>query len=175
MNFDSVIVSRLNALVGLSPWFDTLLVFLTNHLGYLLIVGSLIYWYIHASRDKGSVRLFLFVFLSVILSRLVFTEIIRYIWYRPRPLAVLHDLQLILPKEMTASFPSGHVSMYFALAFAMFYLDKKIGAWYLSFATLIALSRVILGFHYMTDIIGGFLVAWVSVIIIKCALEHRLE
>ena len=54
-----------------------------------------------------------------------------------------------------ASFPSGHTLVAFASAFIIFCYDKKYLPYAYIIATLVALSRLILGAHYLSDIFAG--------------------
>ncbi len=175
MEFDIAISRALNSIVGISYWSDLLLFFIADYLEYFLILGVFAYWLLERKSNKNAHRnLLLFVF-SVVLSRGMITEIIRYFWYRERPFFTIPDLWIVVPQLALPSFPSGHAAMYFAIAFVMYHLNKRIGSWYFVFAALISLSRVVLGFHYLTDIVAGFLVAWFSVAVIKKIFTYRLE
>ncbi|MBI5421242.1 MAG: phosphatase PAP2 family protein [Parcubacteria group bacterium] len=158
-----------------SPWFSFLWVFITSYFGYLLIVGTVVYWILQKKSDQEAYRNLLFIFCVMVLSTLVFTEGIRYFWYRPRPFLALSGIHVPYVQAGSSSFPSGHTATYFALAFAMYYFNKKIGVWYLVGAGLIALSRIILGVHYPSDIVGGIAIAWVSLVIIKHLFTYRFE
>ena len=173
MGIDAAIVQALNGWIGKSALFDALVVFVTNDLGIILIALACWYCWTRRRGDQNAGRNFLFLLSSVIVSRLLFTEIIRFFWYRPRPFLVM-PVHLIVSQVATASFPSGHASTYCALAFGMYLLDKKWGTWYILCATLIALSRVILGVHYMSDVIAGALVAYASVMLMRKLFSYRI-
>lgn len=64
-----------------------------------------------------------------------------------------------------ASFPSGHATVFFALATIIYLYDKTMGACFYVLAFVIAISRVLVGVHYSIDVIAGAVigigVAWV--------------
>lgn len=71
------------------------------------------------------------------------------------------------------SFPSGHASTVFALAFAIAMIRP---AWRwpaFSVAILISATRVIIGAHYLSDVIGGMVVALITVLWLKRFFEQR--
>ena len=103
--------------------------------------------------------------LSMALNYLVTNMTLKNLVARPRPYTVLENLTILVEKPGEFSFPSGHSSCSFAFAFAIYLLlPKKYGVPALVLATLIALSRLYVGVHYPTDILGGFAVG------ILCAL-----
>lgn len=69
----------------------------------------------------------------------------------PRP-----DLSLaqISPSD-PYSFPSGHASFMFALAFTMYAIDRKAVPILIILAILTGIARVLVGVHYWYDIVGG--------------------
>ena len=76
---------------------------------------------------------------------------------------------------MEASFPSGHTCASFACALIYVrMLPKKYGISLIVLATLISLSRLYLCVHFPTDVIGGFLVALFSSMVVYGCYQ-RLE
>lgn len=68
---------------------------------------------------------------------------------------------------MTPSFPSGHAAFYFALAFAVYLYHKKAGAFFLTGAALISISRVAGGIHYPSDILAGAILGYFTAIFVR--------
>jgi undecaprenyl-diphosphatase len=83
------------------------------------------------------------------------------IWHRPRPYES-HSLVYHLSHSHDPSFPSDHASGAFGIAFGIYFVDKRIGRWFIAVATLIAAGRVLVGAHYPTDVIASLVVSVIS-------------
>jgi undecaprenyl-diphosphatase len=89
---------------------------------------------------------FLAYFISVILKILFHTS---------RPFLALPGVSSLFI-EAGYAFPSGHASFFSALAFSIFFMHKKAGYVFMTFALLIGLARIVAGVHFPGDILGGF-------------------
>lgn len=90
---------------------------------------------------------------------------------RPRPFLTLSDMHLLVERESSYAFPSGHASVAFALAFVVYRHDRDWGMAFLILAALVALGRVFVGVHYPLDILGGAVVGWAAAWIVQ-KFEH---
>jgi undecaprenyl-diphosphatase len=108
------------------------------------------------SSGRRRAAFFAFTALSVILSRGLLTEIIRFVYSHPRPFDALNFAPLI--PESGNSFPSGHASFFFALAMSIWFFSKEWGITYFILAALNGLARIYSGVHWPLDIIGGVIV-----------------
>ena len=79
----------------------------------------------------------------------------------------------LIARDMVGSFPSGHSAFYFALAFSLFYFNKKWGWWFTVLAFFMGLARIFTGVHYPSDILGGALLGLVSVLVVAGLLNIR--
>lgn len=100
------------------------------------------------------------VFAAVFLVTNVVAYGLKYLIARPRP------SDLGIAPEAEPSFPSGHTSNAFALATTISYYHRKAAPFLFAWALLIAFSRVFLGFHYFTDLLGGAAVGIVVSLVI---------
>lgn len=107
---------------------------------------------------------------AVLLAAILFTLIgqgIKRIVDVPRPPQVLPSdaFHLIGPKWGQHAFPSGHAAMIFMLAGAfVFTINRKWLRWLLIlFASLIAISRVVVGVHWPLDVLAGAAIGWLGV------------
>ncbi|MFA5413088.1 MAG: phosphatase PAP2 family protein [Patescibacteria group bacterium] len=88
--------------------------------------------------------------------------VINLIYFRPRPFFV-HDVNLLIGKISDGSFPSAHTFLSFAMAFGIYLYNKKLGIVLLISAALVSVSRIYVGVHYPTDILGGIVLAGLAV------------
>jgi len=169
---DVFIFEKLNALAGNQKFLDWIGIFLADYFQYILIfiLLVLLFW---PKKDIIKNRIMVIsAAISVVLSRLIFTEIIRFFYHSARPYLVLETAnKLIAENQNYASFPSGHAAFFFALAMGVFLYNKKLGAWYFVAAILIGLARIFVGVHWPSDILAGAVIGILSAVIINMILK----
>ena len=129
-------------------------IFFAQYVPYFLILGFI--WILFG--QSGWRRRLFFLsesLIAVILSRGLFTEIIRFFYYLPRPFEAFQFQSLI--SESGSSFPSGHMAFYFALATALFFYHRRAGIWYFILSILVGVARIFVGVHWPFDILGGII------------------
>lgn len=106
----------------------------------------------------------IFLASSVILGALILNKILKSFYSRPRPFDNINVENLI--EASNYSYPSGHsmgsIIVYFLICYLLSkYIKNKKSAislyiFFTIFSIVIAISRVYLGVHYLTDIVAGF-------------------
>lgn len=155
----------INNLSGKWWLFDWLDIFFASYLGYLLVFVFLVLL-LKEKNWRQRIYFFSLASLSVILSRGLITEIVRFFYPRQRPFLTL-GIEPLINHVNGNSFPSGHAAAFFALALAVFYLNKKWGWRFLVAVLLMGLARIFVGVHWPSDILAGAVIGLISVIIIK--------
>lgn len=112
---------------------------------------------------------------SMVIGLLVTNLIIKNWAARIRPYELIPGLQCIVPLAKDYSFPSGHATNSLACAWVLFRkTPKKYGVPALILAILISLSRLYVGIHYPTDVLGGVVIGICSAVLAMW-LVPRLE
>lgn len=102
----------------------------------------------------------LFPYLCVPAAGVVFVTVLRKLLNRPRPYEALGFTPFLKYREGKGqSFPSRHTASAFLISSACFYIFVWLGTVMFVIAVLIALSRVISGMHYPSDIISGIFIS----------------
>lgn len=151
-------------LYGLSkyPLVGSTAIFLSYVFPYILLPALMIWAIFYSHRKMFNFSL---LFLASIASYIC-AHFLKGIFRVTRP---FHEIAIKpLYMETGFSFPSEHATIFAALTFACFFIDRKLGICVGVMAVLIGLSRVICGVHYPTDVVGGFVLGYfVSFLLIK--------
>lgn len=113
---------------------------------------------------KKTRSLGIIVILALSFSLLITNGLLKNIFQRPRPFNY-RSLMLLIERPNDFSFPSGHTSASFALAFVFIRQKvtfKKIAVYkyVILLACLMAFSRMYLYVHYPSDILGAICIAY---------------
>ena len=141
-----------------------LAIFFSEYLVYILPISLVGYIFL---TEKEPFKKSVYSTLTVLVAVGLVDVLLKGAFAEVRPFITLHYTPLI--SESGFSFPSGHATLAGALCGATYFSISKHPwfTWVVSILCLgIALSRVMLGVHYPTDILGGlifgFLVAWIG-------------
>ncbi|MGC8594794.1 MAG: phosphatase PAP2 family protein [Candidatus Kryptoniota bacterium] len=128
------------------------LTFSASWIGVLLYAGADIF----LIKDKKWKAELLFT----LLMTAVISESLKFIVNRQRPYEVLHLITPFGKSGLDPSFPSGHTSFSFAIASSVD--TKPLPILFYIWAFAVGLSRLYLGVHYPSDVLGGMVVGIVT-------------
>jgi undecaprenyl-diphosphatase len=132
-----------------------------------LAVGLIILWL--RRRRYDAARLLLMAGASWVLA-----VVVKYGFDRPRPPATLW----LLRPDATGSFPSGHDTTATVMIVIVAMVLVGTGAWRVAgttlavlFALAVGVSRVYLGDHYPTDVLGSYLTVTAATLLVKTVTD----
>lgn len=137
------------------PFLNPLMKFVTSlgDSGSIWIFLALFCLFFHKMRKGGKA-----VLIALLLSFIVNNLILKRLFGRIRPYDVIEGLTILIHKPGEFSFPSGHTASSFGAATA-FYIngDKRWGVAAIFLAAAIGFTRMYVGVHYPTDVLGGMI------------------
>lgn len=141
--------------------------------GGLFVIGVVILLlFLKKYRYVGIVTAFSLV-IEFILNNLFLKPFIA----RPRPYDMMDEVILLVEKARDYSFPSGHTGSAFAVGVAMYLMlpkeSKNIGRYAILFSVLMGFSRLYVGIHYPSDVIGGALLGIMTAFLAVWIFKHN--
>lgn len=143
-----------------NPILDRIMQFITSlgDAGFLAILVCIVLLCIKKYRRAGAAAS-----LSLILDFIVVNLVLKNLVARTRPYDILEELILITRRPSDLSFPSGHAGACFAVASVLFLcLPRRFGIPAVVTAALLSFSRLYVGAHYPTDVLGGMVIGCVT-------------
>jgi undecaprenyl-diphosphatase len=120
----------------------------------LVLVLVIILWMLFRGSRQVRIAAILLI-ITIFVSDQLSSSVIKYCFERPRPCHVLHNVHLLISCGSGFSFPSSHAVNNFAGALILAFFFPRTKWWFFGFAAIVAFSRVYLGVHYPSDVIGG--------------------
>ncbi len=157
--------------LGSSSWYFAIsiigfgVVYLNNKLGFIKI-----------EKQKKISNFFISSFFYILVVGIV-TQVLKHIVGRPRPNHTNFEdsfgFNFFTFDSNFHSFPSGHSSTIFIVCFILVATFPKLKYFFYFLASVIALSRVVVGAHFFTDIVAGAILALISFKVINTILEKK--
>jgi undecaprenyl-diphosphatase len=152
---DAAVTHAINGLAGANPILDFLMVWISAAGVPVMVLAVALQWWRRTDRQRTR-HVLVAAGLSFLLG-LALNQILLLFVHRLRPYegGVTH---LLIAPSADYSFPSDHATATFAIA-ATFLLHGmgRTGFWFLAGAVLVTVSRVYVGTHYASDVLGGAL------------------
>ena len=140
--------------------FDLLMPFITNSDNWIFPILILVFVLGFKAGKKGRIALVLLI-ICLAITDSICAQVLKPIIARIRPSHLSIDsLNLLVSKGGKWSMPSNHAANMFAFSVILSYFYEKIRIPLFCLATLIAISRVYVGVHYLGDVIIGSILGY---------------
>ena len=136
------------------PWLDPIFRFLTDPGPYRIPLFVLIGLVFLTRRRRGAIGL-LAVVLTVAAGDQLSSRVLKPIFRRARPSVVMPDARPLFGIRRTNAFPSGHATNSFAAAPIVAYVFPEARVAVYVVAAAVAFSRIYVGDHWPSDVVGG--------------------
>lgn len=115
-------------------------------------------WFVCFLSEKANVRKTARILFVSLIASVAVVEVLKHMIDRPRPCEVLSGVVWLGNVRVGFSFPSAHTAVSFVLASVFGSAYKRFATALFILATSVGISRVYLGVHYPSDVIGGALI-----------------
>lgn len=155
-NIDVSIFYFINVTLA-NPATDFLMPFITERNHWMIFFVIMWFAMVIKGGKRGRIAAVL-ILICIAVSDQTSSVLIKNIFDRVRPCNVLQGVHLLVPCSSSFSFPSSHAVNHFAGSYLLshFYPEYKV-ALYIG-SSLIAISRVFVGVHYPSDVVGGIII-----------------
>ncbi|MDI6641904.1 MAG: phosphatase PAP2 family protein [Elusimicrobiota bacterium] len=134
-------------------YFMLTMTMLGNILVIVPIAGMILFLH---NRDSFKYK-FLFL-VTILLVGGIIVQLLKYIFNRPRPAGRLTDIKILVGPFKAHGFPSGHTQTIFTVALFLSKEIKRYLALFILIAIIVGISRIYVGVHFLSDIIGGAII-----------------
>jgi len=168
---DRAITQWINSFAGIIPSLDSLMILITKFGVPVIVAAVVLQWW--SGRERLHVRhTAVSAGLSFLLG-LALNQVILLFVHRMRP----YDAgltQLLIEHSSDWSFPSDHATASIAVAMSfLFQRLPKRGLALLGAAVVVCLSRVYVGTHYVTDVLGGAATGIIAAVVVRYAYREN--
>lgn len=164
----------LNSFLFQYQWLDNLIWFVAEPLINIMFTVTALYIFIHyrifdfknvrATLQNDWKRIFYIPFATGFAWCI--SKILKVIIHTNRPIDAIQNARALF-SETGYAFPSAHAMTISALTFAVFYVNKRLGYFFMVLSILVGVSRVVAGVHFPIDIIGGYVFGFLVAYFLK--------
>lgn len=140
-----------------NPVFDRLMPVVTEGDNWRIPILLIVLAFLVFGGRKGRITILLLIF-TITMSDQISSFVIKPLFSRMRPCFVLENVRLLIDQSRSPSFTSSHAANLAGMA-TLFFRHYRKQAWLpIGAALFISFSRIYVGVHYPSDIIGGWII-----------------
>jgi undecaprenyl-diphosphatase len=146
---------------------------------YFLLLVAVLGWLAYRN-SRRHVMILVVVIVGLVLGDAAIFNPLKHLFSRSRPAVHLHEARILASGATGGcSFPSSHTANAFLAATVLsYFFRRRAGTWF-ACASVIGISRIGVGVHYPSDVIGsallGGLVGWVEIAMLRRVQSSLFE
>jgi undecaprenyl-diphosphatase len=158
---DYTLFQMINQLAGRFTLIDKLMILISNRIRYVYLFILIILFF----KNRTNKRIAIETSSSVLVTFIIHT-MIKVFFYKPRPFKK-RRVGILIPSKTDSTFPSKHTLLAFAASTSIFLFHRSLGSIMLWMSAITGFSRIWVGHHYPSDIIGSAFLGSLSGIAVR--------
>ena len=164
----------INNLANKNTVLDGIMIFFSKYVPYIFMVVIAIVFILGIKKKNFDYRKVAVNTFVITVINLVLSFIIGGIYYVDRPF-VNNKVNLLFTHTKDASFPSDHATGTMSIAVGLGKYNKSVSAILTILSVIVGFSRVYVGHHYPMDVIGAYVIVFVTSYIYNLKLRNKVE
>lgn len=164
----------INNLANRNIVLDKIMVFFSKDVPYIFMVILALIFILGIIKDKEDYRKASINAFVITVINLALSFIIGSIYYVDRPF-VHNKVNLLISHTADASFPSDHATGTMSIALGLGKYNRIIGIFMTILSLIVGFSRVYVGNHYPLDVIGAYIIVFITSYLYNLLLKSKTE
>ncbi|WP_234122870.1 phosphatase PAP2 family protein [Clostridium hydrogenum] len=164
----------INNLANKNSILDKVMIFFSKDVPYIFMAAVLIIFILGIMQKDAHCRKVVVSTFFITVINLILSFIIGNIYYVDRPF-VHNKVNVLFPHVEDASFPSDHATGTMSIALGFTKYNKLFSRILMGLSVIVGFSRVYVGHHYPSDVIGAYIMVWITNYIYNLKLRNKVE
>lgn len=164
----------INNLANRNIVLDKIMMFFSKDVPYIFMAILALIFILGIIKDKEDYRKASINAFVITVINLALSFIIGSIYYVNRPF-VHNRVNLLISHTADASFPSDHATGTMSIALGLGKYNRIIGIFMTILSLIVGFSRVYVGNHYPLDVIGAYIIVFITSYLYNLLLKSKIE